>query len=221
MSFARCVPGLHLSVATVSCLMAASASQGQIDLGVAGHDVWAYDRAGDPGGDPVLRIWGNDGDDLNPTGYPGESGVGRSFYSYAFVQWDISGLPEGFRWRGATLTLTVEGGSSYDPLTDDVYVRGLTSMFDESTWVYGRGTKPVYGERNLLVADDSGYAGGGSVITVEIPANLPEAVLQRWRADRKIYLALTSPIDYDQDGKFLRIASGENLIYDGPRLVLH
>lgn len=210
-----------MQVAFASSLTLVSSSMGQVDLGVAGDDVWAFNRAADPGGDPVLRVWGNTGEDLNPTGYPGNRGIGRSFYSYAFLQWDLSGLPEGYRWRGATLTLTVEEGSYYDPVSDDVFVRGLTSDFDESTWEFGLGTKPIYGDRSLLVADDRGYAGGGSTITVDIPAELPDALLQRWRADRKIFLAVTSPIDNHKEGKILRIASAENPTYEGPRLVLH
>lgn len=217
----RPLRALPVTLATSIYAMSCGLAQAQTDLGIADDDIWCYDRAGDPAGDPVLRIWGNDGDDLNPTGYPGEGGVGRSFYSYAFLQWDLAGLPDGYRWRGATLILTAEDASSYDPATDEVRVRGLTAPFDESTWSFGRGSKPIYGDTNYLLADDSGYTGAGSEIRVEIPANLPEAVLQKWRTDRKIYLCVTSPIDFDNDGKFLRIASRDNLLFDGPRLILH
>lgn len=209
---------MWMGVAGLAAMLALAPSVlADIDLGEADDDTWVYVRAGDPGGDPVLRVWGNDGEDLNPTGYPGQQGT-QDFYSHAFVQWDLADLPPGFRWEGATLTITGVEGSNYDALTDDVYVRGLSSPFDEDTWEYGVGTKPL--DRGLIVGDDSGFAGEGDAIAFELPRNLPRQILERWRADRKIYLAITSPIDFDGDRKILRFASSEHLLHIGPTLVL-
>lgn len=191
----------------------------QFDAGIADNDCWVYTHAADPGGDPILRLWGSNGFDLDPTGYPGSPGT-QFFFSYAYASWDLSDLPGDFRWNGATITLTVEGGSVYDPAVDDVYIRLITGPFEEDTFVFGGSPAPVSGDTNRLLGDDSNFNGIGSEITFEIPRNVPAQVLQKWAADRQIYVAITSTADFGTDGRFLRIASGENLLFDGPKLEL-
>lgn len=206
-------------IIAIASLALTAPALAQIDLGIADDDVWAYVHAANPGGDPVLRVWGNDGIDLNPSGYPGVP-FSQSFFSYAFLQWDLSDLPPDYRWNGATLTITVVEDSNYDPVTDDVYLRGLTGPFDETTWLFGEpGTEPI--DAGRIVGDDSNYTGPGSQITFRIPRGIARQILRRWAADGRIYLAVTSGIDFDTDEKVLRFASGEHLLYDGPRLVLH
>ena len=189
-----------------------------VDLGFADDDVWAYYHAADPGSDSVLRVYGNDGLDLNPLGYPGPP-PSSFFYSHAFVSWDLDGLPPDFQWNGATVELTVVDGSNYDPATDDVYIRALTAPFDESTYVFGVGPAPITAGR--LAGDDSTYNGIGSVIRFEIPARVDQRLLRQWARDGKIYFMISSDIDFDNDGKLLRFASSENLLFDGPKLVLN
>ncbi|MFG0329450.1 MAG: hypothetical protein ACF8PN_06060 [Phycisphaerales bacterium] len=199
---------------------AGAVASAQLDLGVADNDVWAYVHSQNPGGDPVIRLWGAEGMDLNPTGYPGNRNA-SSFFSYGFMNWDLDEVPPGFRWNGATLTVTVAPDSNYDPAVDEVYIRLLEGPFDESSWSYGVGPGPVAGDNNRIAGDDSVYGGAGSLITFEIPRTVPRSVLQQWAQQGFISLAITTTADQVNEGKVLRIGTGENLLYEGPRLVLH
>lgn len=210
----------RLAVATLAVGFTAPAAHAQFLVGEATDDVWAYDNASDPGGDPVIRLWGDSGFDLNPTGYPGAPQT-RFFFSYGFASWDLSDVPPDYTWAGATVTLTVVEGSVYDPANNDVYLRILTDGVDENTWVFGVGPVPIAGDQNRLVGDDSDAGNGpGSEITFDIPANVPRSLLRRWAANGRIDVALTSDADFATNEEFLRIASNDNLLFDGPTLEL-
>jgi hypothetical protein len=216
----RTLINLIYPIAIAAAVVGDSVSFGQFLVGVASDDVWAYDRAANPGGDSVIRVWGYNGDDLNPAGYPGV-GPSVSFWSYGFVSWDLSNVPPGYEWNGATITLTVEQGVVYDPAVDDVYLRLITDGFDEDTWVFGVGPAPIYGLLNRVEADDSQAANGpGSKVTFEIPKNIPRFVLARWARTGRIDAAITSTADFLNDDRFFRFASNNNLLYDGPMLEL-
>jgi len=192
----------------------------QLDLGAPADDVWAYDNAQDPGGDPVARVWGAEGNDINPFGYPCGCQADL-FFSYGFFSWDLSDVPPGYEWNGATVTFTVAEGSVYDPETNDVFLRVLEGPFDEDTWRFGVGPGPIDGENNRLVGDDSDVVNGeGSQIVFEIPANVPPALLRQWARNGRIDLALTSTADFAANGEFLRVATKENLLFSAPQLVL-
>ncbi len=209
-----------IACVAASLLTAAGAASAELDLGIVPHDVWAYAHAVDPGGDPVIRIWGNDGEDLNPLGFPGP-GQSSFFYSHGFLSFDLDQVPPGYEWNGATLTLTVAPDSTYNPATADVYVRLITEGFDEETYVFGLGPKPISGDQNRLTGDDSQAAdGAGSTITFEIPRDIPRNVLRRWAQTGRMDLCISADCDFDDNAEALRIASNNNLLYDGPRLVL-
>lgn len=192
----------------------------QFDVGVADDDAWVYEHSGDPGADPVIRLWGHDGLDLNPTGYPGTP-ASRSYWSYGFLSWDLRDVPSGYEWAGATITLSVLPDSAYDPDRHDVYLRILTGSFQEETFVYGIGPEPVAGDDNRLAGDDTQVNNPvGGFITFEIPRNVPRSILREWSRTGRMNLAITTDADYAADASLLRIASGENALYEGPRLIL-
>lgn len=204
----------------IASLGFAPAVHGQFMVGEPSDDVWAYEFAADPGGDPVIRLWGDSGLDLNPDGYPGPP-ASRAFWSYGFASWDLSDVPPGWDWQGATVTLTVADGTVYDPSENEVYLRLLTGPVDEATWVFGVGPAPVAGDAYRIAGDDSAAANGpGSLITFEIPRNLPANVLRKWAANRRMDLAFTSTAQQLGGGQILRVASRDNLLYDGPMLDL-
>jgi len=206
-----------------SLLLLASAStvaRAQFDVGHPDDDVWAYVHSGNPGGDPVIRLWGDGVNDLNPTGYPGTFET-QPFYSYGFLSWDLRDVPRNWQWRGATITLTVTPDTNYDPQRYDVYLRLLSDSFDEFTWIYGVGPYPIPGMNNRVRGDDSRAANGpGSTITFRIPRNVPTNILQSWARTGRMNLAITSNAEFASERQILRVASEENAIYDGPRLVL-
>lgn len=209
---AACVTGLMA--------LGVGAASAQVEIGEPGDDVWCYIRSSDPGGDPVIRLWSDSGIDVNPTGYPGRPGT-EDFWSYGFASWSLDNLPPDYEWRGATITLTVAEGTNYNPATSDVYVRLLDDGFDEDTWTFGVGAGPVSGANRRVVADDSrANQGPGSTITIDIPRNVPSSVLRRWAQNRRIDVALTTTADFRNNSEFVRIASKENLLYDGPKLTL-
>jgi len=218
-------PTLHAALAASSLALlvagtAAPHASAQFFVGEPTDDVWAYDFASDPGRDPVIRVWGDSGVDVNPSGYPGTP-FSQPFWSYGFASWDLSDVPPGYRWEGATLTLTVVDGTVYDADAHDIYVRLLTGPVDETTWVWGVGPAPVYGDLYRLAGDDSQVANGpGSLITFDIPKNLPVSVLRQWAANRRIDLAITSDCQQAGDGQVVRFASNNNLLFDGPILEL-
>ncbi len=192
----------------------------QFLVGEPTDDAWMYEHAGDPGGDPVIRVWGTAEDDINPSGYPGDIWT-RAFWSYGYISWDLSDVPNGFEWNGATITLTVEDGTVYDPATDNIYLRILTEGFDEDTIVYGVGPAPVGGDLNRLEADDTHAANGaGSLVIFDIPKTVPRSVLLTWAQNRRMDIAITSTADFAEDSHFFRFASNNNLLYDGPILEL-
>jgi hypothetical protein len=197
-----------------------SAAQAQFDVGLPTDDVWAYRHSGNPGGDPVIRLWGDGTNELNPTGYPGLPDT-EDYFSYGFATWDLSNVPRNYRWNGATITLTVAPDTNYDPQRFDVYIRLLTSPFDEGTWIFGQGPRPVAGEMNRILGDDSRVANGpGSTITFRIPRNVPQNILQTWARTKRMNIAITCTADYAIERQIIRIGSSENVLYEGPDLFL-
>lgn len=211
---------LSIATALIGSALAASTALAQFDVGVASDDVWVYRHSGNPGGDPVIRVWGTSGLDINPTGYPGR-GPSQDYFSYGFMSWDLSSVPRNYEWRGATVTVTIAPDTNYDPATNDVYLRLITNSFDENTWVFGQGPRPVPGDGNRILGDDSQAGNGpGSTITFRIPRNLPQNVLAEWSRTGRMNLAITSTADFFGAQQILRIGSSENVLYEGPRLVL-
>lgn len=207
--------------AALTLAVASSAAVAQFNVGIATDDVWVYRHSANPGSDPVIRVWGDGTHELNPTGYPG-SLFSQDYFSYGFASWDLSDVPGNYRWNGATVTITVAPDTNYDPTTNDVYLRLLSDSFDESTFVFGVGPHPVGGENNRIVGDDSRAANGpGSTITFQIPRNIPQNILQSWARTRRINFVITSDCDFANERQILRIGSSENVLYDGPQLVLN
>lgn len=208
-----------LSAAVALTILNSATFAQQVDLGTSDEDVWVYPRAGDPGGDPVIRCWGHQGFDLNPTGYPGTPDS-QDFFSYGYVLWNVEqgDLPPDYSWNGMTLTITIADGSTFDPAQDNVYIRGLSSPFEELSWFFGDPPAPIAGPRLEGVVNGDGSP--GDTITFSIPRSIPNSILQKWSQDRAVYLTVTSDADVFTTGRFLRFASNDNLIYDGPQLVL-
>ncbi len=207
----------YVGAAVLGIAAMAATAFGAVDLGTATDDLWVYPHSADPGGDPVIRVWGARELDINPTGYPGQPWA-QSYFSYGYVQWDLDDVPPDTHWNGATLTVTVADGSTFDPSIDGVYLRGVTGTFDESNWVFGDDPAPIASAR--LVGVVSGNAEAGDTVTFDIPRNIDQRILQSWAKRKKISLMISSDTDFELRGGFLRIAAEENLLFDGPQLVL-
>ncbi len=215
---------MNRSSTVLSCVaalaLASSAALAQFNVGTPDNDVWVYPHAGNPGGDPVIRLWGDGVNDINPTGYPGTLET-QPYFSHGFFSWDLSRVPGNWRWNGATITLTVTPDTNYDPQRYDVYLRLLSDSFDEFTWVYGVGPYPIPGVNNRVRGDDSRAANGpGSTITFRIPRSVPSNILQSWARNRRMNFAITCTADYLTQRQIIRVASEENALYNGPQLVL-
>lgn len=197
-----------------------------VDLGLAQDDVWAYISAPDPANFPEISVWGSFGLDLNPEGFPGPQ-PGANFWSHGFIGWDLPAIPDGYRWGGATLTVTLSSGT-WLPDDGDAFVRMLTGGFSEQTWNIFANTPSPRMDVDGIVGDDTGATGVNTTITFEIPADLDASIVGGWESAGQVYVAITAdnappPPGTGGPGDLtgaLQFFSSEDVFERGPRLVM-
>jgi hypothetical protein len=219
-------PRLFAAAAPLA-LLCPLALAGDIDLGVADDDVWAYVSAVDPATANVVNAWGSFDSDLNPQGFPGTFPQ-ANFWSHVFVGWDTGVIPADFRWGGATVTIRL-ATDTWVPEDGDVFVRMLNRGFDEATWnIFGNTPVPVPA-LGQFAGNDAAASLPGDVITIQVPADIDRGVVFEWLTGGQVYLAITAdnappppsggkPPDLTGS---LQIYSSEDVFQRGPRVVLH
>lgn len=152
-----------------SCLTTLSSLQAQSYSSAPSNDLWVYSHAQDPGGDAVLRVWGDGTSSYNPSWPPGDA------FSHGYLKFDLSGIALGtYDLTSATLTVThrVTAAGTFTKEVADanpLEARALGTNFSEGTWNYNDPSNPapqstVYGNGDL-----SQY---NSAASFQIPINL-------------------------------------------------
>lgn len=217
-----------LSIAVLAANRASAGDPGDINLGVADDDVWAYTSAGPAAPTAiVVSAWGSFDTDLNPEGFPGPF-PGANFWSHVFAAWDAPSVPSDFRFGGATLTITL-ASDTWVPADGDVHVRFLSRGFEESSWNIASNTPVPVPSLGRVTGNDAGASFTGDTITFHIPASIDRATIFDWLVHGQVYLAITAdnappPPSGGQPGDLtgaLQIYSSEDIFGRGPRIVLH
>lgn len=200
---------------------------GNIELGPAQDDVWAYISAVEPSSALMLNAWGLPPNDLNPQGFPGPQ-PSANFYSHIFVGWQTGTIPSTHRWGGARITLTL-ASDTWVPESGDVYVRILSGPFSENSWNIFLNTPVPLSSLGRIVGNDAGATNAGDRITIDLPGELHPQIWRAWFNAGQVYVAITadnSPPPPGQPGQppnltgALQIWSGEDVFGDGPALTL-
>ncbi len=122
-------------------------------------DVWAYPHAGDPAHDSFLRVWGTDG-----RAAAKDAGELEQF-SYGFLQFDASKLPDG-KLTSAFLRVYNVSNPSFtleQAKAAPLQVRPIPGSFIEKTWQYSQTEKlmppsedkAVFGKTSPTALSDS------------------------------------------------------------------
>lgn len=130
-------------------------------------DVWVYPHAGEPGTDPLMRIWGVSGLAAANKGEPADD------FSYGYLKFDLSGLPKGLKVTEATLNVTLRDNPGFTPeqaKAAPLEVRFMEGDLDEKKWSH-------------------------SMVTKVFPDNKKESVLgtsfpEKWEADKAVPLSI-------------------------------
>ncbi len=196
-------------------------SEFDMTLGLADDDIWVSPLASDPAFNPVLSVWGANGLDLNPAGFPGPPPTDM-LWSHAYIAWDVPALAPQFRWGGATMTLELASDTWEFP-AGDVYIRFLDRGFGEETWDIIDSTPAPLPKLGRITGNEAGASDAGDVITFEIPASIPAQIIYEWLVGGQIYLAVTADAGEPPPTltNALQVYSANDPQQRGPRLVLH
>jgi hypothetical protein len=122
----------------IACLIACVAFAPKTFSLVPKETVWVYENASTPGDGTYLRAWGVEGKSC-----PAE-GEDLSQFSYSFLKWDLSDLPQGAKIVSATLELNniPDPGFTTDSAKKaPLEVRALIGEFDAKSWSFDKATK--------------------------------------------------------------------------------
>lgn len=130
-------------------------------------DVWVYPHAGEPGTDPLMRIWGVSGLAAANKGEPADD------FSYGYLKFDLSGLPKSLKVTEATLSIALRDNPGFTPdqaKAAPLEVRLMDGDLDEKKWSH-------------------------SMVTKVFPDNKKESVLgssfpEKWEADKPVPLSV-------------------------------
>jgi hypothetical protein len=166
-------------------------------------DVWVYMHASEGATEEFLRVWGIEGASV---GDPSEG------FSYAYLRFDLAGLPERFKLREAKLILVHAAGPAFKAELVErcpLEARRLGSDFDEKSWsgpenakvspkpskedVYGTGF-PKDWPTDKEFSFEIGLLGEGSPFAADIAA-------AREKETRALGIALTTTLDPSEAGR--------------------
>ena len=136
----------------VTALLALIFVQTSVSL-TPSDDVWIYEHASDPAGDPFLRIWGASGKPVSDD--PADTGQ----FSYGYLRWNLTTVPSNSKITGAKLIVKQvadPGYSSEDAKACPLEARALEGMFDEKSWTFSLAAK-VYPKSGAEALYGSGY----------------------------------------------------------------
>ena len=114
----------------------------QVYQALPSDDVWLYDNAFNPGFTPILRVWGNGQDAVDPIN-PARP---RSEFSYALAKWLLQGIPAGRQYQVLQAQITVvqtqpPGYTRAEGEQFPLEARDLSdTSFVEATWSYNTNT---------------------------------------------------------------------------------
>jgi hypothetical protein len=185
-------------------------------------DVWVYEHAVDPGGDPVSRVWGDGTRSFKETYPPGQQ------FSYTYLRFDLSSLTgRSYRVDSATLFITSRpaGYTRQQALENPLEARLLDKDFTEATWDYTDPSNPnplgLFGLGDMRGhSQTSDYA-----IPIDLNQNrsyFGQALNSAVNADKTLKIALTSRLRVDSmSGQPYRIYTRDfPLLPKQPRLEL-
>lgn len=113
-------------------LLAAPAKLATLEI-YPSDDIWVYPHASEPDTDPLLRVWGLDGQSVAPSVAEAES------FGYSFLRFDLGGLPAK-ELKGATLVLTHVPNPTFtfeQAKANPLEARPVNAGFTEKKWAYG------------------------------------------------------------------------------------
>lgn len=186
-----------------------------IFTGIPTDDIWVYGNAGDPGFDPVLRVWGNGASSV-AAAYPPDD------LSHGYLKWNVAAVPnlaqgQYYQVTEAALTVTSQRANNYTLAQAQQYpleARPLAANFAEATWLFDD-ANPNPGEPVLGTGSTANYSAS---VVYQIPINLlqtPDAFQSAFNAalagNKQLALALTSKIPAAvMGGAFYRIYSKDD-----------
>ncbi|MCS7301046.1 MAG: hypothetical protein NZ556_05780 [Fimbriimonadales bacterium] len=109
-------------------------------------DVWYYDQSFNPGFTPILRVWGDGVNAVDPSGArPGLN------FSYSLAKWRLNGVPAGRRYQVLSAQITViqtqpPGYTQQEGAQFPLEARPLShTNFTEQNWSYSAPGNPEIG----------------------------------------------------------------------------
>lgn len=179
--------------------MAVAAAAQSFQIGTS-DDIWVYPRAGDPIGDPVMRVWG-DGTSSYPDTWPL-----TDYFSHGYLKFSLAAIPRGrYRIESAVLRLT-SGAARYTRAEGDanpLEARTVENRFSEGEWDFNDPTNPLPGNPLYGLGDLSSHS---QVDAFPLPIRLdPQSFNAALNAgingsDRSVAIALTSKMPVTQQG---------------------
>jgi hypothetical protein len=170
---------------------------------VPSDDIWVYPNASEPAGDPIIRVWGNEGRSVPAKDESSES------YSFGYMKWKLTGVPADAKLTGATLTLHMFGKPGYAPDQAKQFpleARPLAANFDEKTWSYdATSTLMPESEPSEIYGEASPSDGEDVSVTLDLmagKADFKAALAAALKApSHEIAIALTSKMDASALGR--------------------
>jgi len=218
-------------IAVAALVVPAAPTPAAVFQQVPTDDIWVTFMAGNPVGDPLLRVWHNSDEPYPSPNYPANA---IDFYcAYSYLKWDLSSIPTGeYELQSAKLTLRHEP-AKWTPAqaqNHPLEARALAPEFSEYTWDYWDTSNPapgpVYGEANLDNYSTTAYfdividlLGGSSLGRTE--ADFAAAVYDAINTQTSLAVACTSSKTADMSGgQPYKFASKDNGGQAGPTLRL-
>lgn len=169
-------------------------------------DVWVYHRAGDPGGDPFLRIWGSGGKAVAADTAELEN------FSYSYLSFSLVGVPLE-KITGATLILTTASKpqEGYDYGAFPIEVRGLKGKpLNEKTFVYEDATDITPASNGVF--GEAPFAKDSDKIRIELKGKDGDFLNYLKLSKETLSLSLTSKYDIADLGMkgFYKVYSKDN-----------